>query len=162
LNKDISRKIIAIAYSSKNRESGLTMQEITNAISFKRGLLSPDVLEKFIDMSVKEGLLVQKDKLYLPNFSTSGIIVPLDFSVDTEELFSEYPDRPVVDRMLDAITASGKMTKKDAISISKDLTNSMKYIDFEIALLAVMSDNSIENSSFLKEVMEKRGLKFKN
>ncbi len=162
MNKDLSRKLIAIAYSSKKRDTGMTAQEITNLISFKRGLLSPEVVVKFLEASVKEGLLVQRDALFLPNFSTSGIVVPLDFTVNSDELFSESPDRPVVDRMLEAITASGKMTKKDAISMAKDLTNSMKYIDFEIALLAVMSDNSIENRSFLKEIVEKRSAGKKN
>ena len=53
--------------------------------------------------------------------------------------------------MLDAISASGKMTKKEAISSSREIMEYMKLINFEIALMAVMSEEGIDISNFLKE-----------
>lgn len=162
MNKDLARKVIAIAFSGKRSEAGLSLQEVTNVISFKKGLLSPEVIAKFMENAVTDGLLVLKENRYLPNFSTSGIVVPLDFSVSQESLFSESPERPLVDRMLEAITASGRMTKKEAIAKARELTSTLRYLDFELALLAILSDNAIESTSFVKEIMEKRKVRIKN
>lgn len=154
MNKDISRKLIAIVSSSKRNAQGYTEQDFVNSLSFKKNLLDPDTVKGFILEAEKEGLLVRKEKLLLPNFSTSGVIVPLDFAVTKDELFSESKERPLVDRLLEAISASGKMTKKDAISKARDVMKSVRYVPFEIALMAIMSDDGIEIKPFLEELKE--------
>ncbi len=95
---------------------------------------------------------MKKDSAYVPNFSTSGIIVPLDFSVTRDQLFQESGDRPLVDRLLEAISASGKLTKKEAITRAREVLQPMKYISFETALLSVMSDEGIDIKEYLNEV----------
>ena len=75
-----------------------------------------------------------------------------DFSVSGEELFSESLERPLVDRLLEAVSASGKMTKKEAINRAREVLKSLRYISFETALLSVMSDESIEIQGFLQEL----------
>ena len=155
MNKDLSRKLIAIVSSSKKSTQGYTEQDFVNSLSFKKNLLDPDTVKEFISQASNEGLLVKREKFYIPNFSTSGVIVPLDFSVAKDELFSESRERPLVDRILEAISASGKMTKKDAITRAREVLKSVKYVPFEIALLSIMSDESIETKQFLEEVEEK-------
>lgn len=155
MNKDLSRKLIAIVSSTKKSSQGYSEQDFVTSLSFKKNLLEPDAVKEFIGEASKEGLLVKKDNLYVPNFSTSGVIVPLDFSVTKEELFSESKERPLVDRLLEAISASGKMTKKDAITRARDVMKSLHYVQFELALLSIMSDEAIETRPFLEEVMQK-------
>lgn len=154
MNKDISRKLIAIVSSSKRNVQGYAEQDFVNSLSFKKNLLDPDTVKEFVLEAEKEGLLVKKDKLFLPNFSTSGVIVPLDFTVTRDELFSESKERPLVDRLLESISASGKMTKKDAITKARDMMKSVRYIPFEIALMSIMSDDDIEIKGFLEEFKE--------
>ena len=152
MNKDISRKLIAIVSSSKKSPLGFSEQDFVTSLSFKKNLLDPDTVKRFVEVAANEGLLVKRDKLYVPNFSTSGVIVPLDFSVSGEELFSESLERPLVDRLLEAVSASGKMTKKEAINRAREVLKSLRYISFETALLSVMSDESIEIQGFLQEL----------
>lgn len=154
VNKDLSRKLIAIVSSNKRNAQGYTEQDFVTSLSFKKNLLDPDTVKDFISEASKEGLLVKKDNLFLPNFSTSGVIVPLDFSVTRDELFTESKERPLVDRLLEAISASGKMTKKDAIGRAREVMKSVRYVPFETALMSIMSDEGIEIKSFLEEVKE--------
>jgi hypothetical protein len=155
VNKDLSRKLIAIVSASKRSAQGYTEQDFVTNLSFKKNLLDPDTVKEFISAATNEGLLVQREKLYIPNFSTSGVIVPLDFSVTKDELFSESKEAPLVDRILEAVSASGKMTKKDAITRARDVLKAVKYVPFEMALLAIMSDEGLETKSFVAEIEEK-------
>ncbi|MGC8608400.1 MAG: DUF2240 family protein [Thermoplasmata archaeon] len=156
MDKDAARKLIAVTvfYSKKNDE--LTVQDFINSISFKKNLLPPDVVRKFVDEALSEGLLIMKNQKLFPNFSTSGIIVPLDFTVDEKDLFAASKDKPIIDRILDAATASGKMTKKEAIAKSHKLMEASKLMNFQTALLAIMLDSGIDISEFLKEIEEKK------
>ncbi|MEM0156054.1 MAG: DUF2240 family protein [Thermoplasmataceae archaeon] len=161
MDKDTARKLIAIVFSNKKNSERCTKQDFVTFLSFKRSLLKPDVVEKFIVEAVNEGLLYESDKEYTPAFSPAGIIVPLDFSVNVDELFSSSRDKPIVDRLLDAIAASGKLTKKEAIARSKEVTDKIKLINFDLALMAVMSDEDIDLRPFTKEMLETY-LKLKN
>ena len=154
MDKDTSRKLIAITFSNRKGSDRCTRQDFVTFLSFKRTLLDPESVEKFLSESIKEGLLSEKDGYYTPSFSTTGIIVPLDFSVNVEELFSSSKDKPLVDRLLDAIYASGKMTKKEAIARSREVTANLKLINFDLALMAVMSDEGIDLKPFLGEIEE--------
>ncbi len=152
MNRDISRKLIAIVANKKLE--GYTKNDFLNTLSFKRALLPPDLIDKFITGCIEDKLLIEKDGKYLPNFSTDGVIVPLDFSVNVNSLFSDAEEKPLVDRLLEAASASGKMTKKEAIIKAKELLSNMEFIDFEIALLTVLSDNNININEFVKEKEE--------
>lgn len=156
MNKDLSRKLIAIVASSKKSAQGYTEQDFVNSLSYKKNLLDPDTVKEFTEQASNEGLLVKRDKFFIPNFSTSGVIVPLDFDVSKDELFSESKERPLVDRILESISASGKMTKKDAISRAREVLKSVKYVPFELALLSIMSDEGIETKPFLEEFKESK------
>ena len=149
MNKDMARKLIALVAMKK--ASGYTSSDFINTLSFKRALIPPDTVERFIESSLNERLIVEKEGKYVPNFSTEGVIVPLDFSVDVDELFSEAAEKPLVDRMLEAASASGKMTKKEAIIKARDLLSGMQFIDFETAMVTVLSDAGIDISSFVAE-----------
>lgn len=152
MNKDLGRKLIAIVASSRKGSSAFSQQDFITTLSFKKNLLDPETVKEFLASAVKEGLLVHRDTSYVPNFSTTGIIVPLDFTITREELFQESVERPLVDRLLEAISASGRLTKKEAISRAREILQSVKYINFELALLAVMSDEGIDIKDFLNEI----------
>lgn len=156
MNKDLSRKLIAIVASSKKSSQGYTEQDFVNNLSYKKNLLDPDTVKEFTAQATNEGLLVKRENFLIPNFSTSGVIVPLDFSVTKDDLFSESKERPLVDRLLEAISASGKMTKKDAITRAREVLKSVKYVQFEIALISIMSDEGIETKSFLEELSQNK------
>lgn len=152
MNKDLARKLVSIVASEKKNTSQFSRQDFVTSLSFKRSLLDPESVDEFLTKSVESGILIMKDGNYSPNFSTSGIVVPLDFSVDRNELFSDSVEKPLVDRLLDAASASGKLTKKEAMARAKDILKNMKYINFEIALLSVLVDEGIDAGSFIEEM----------
>ena len=152
MNKDIARKLIAIVASEKKNVNKYSRQDFVTVLSYKRSLLEPEAVDEFLAKSMESGILIEKENNYSPNFSTSGIVVPLDFAVSKEDLFSDSVERPLGDRLLAAASASGKLTKKEAMARAKELLKNMHYINFEIALLSVIIDEGIEADHFLKEM----------
>lgn len=153
MNKDIARKIIALVGASKKGSSGLKLQDFIKEINFRKNLLSSEEVEKFVRKAVEEKVLIQNGDEYSPNFSVSGIIVPLDFVVDINELYTDR-ERPLVDRMLDAVAASGKLKREDAAKKARELNEHMKYMGYEIALLAVLQEEGIDISQFIAEIQQ--------
>lgn len=152
MNKDLARQLVAIVASEKRNSSQYTKQDFVTVLSYKRSLIDPESVGEFLDKGVEAGILIKRNDSFSPNFSTSGIVVPLDFTVNSEELFSDSTEKPLVDRLLDAASASGRLTKKEAMSRAKDLLKSMTYINFEIALLSVIIDEGIDSDHFIKEI----------
>ncbi|AAT42806.1 DUF2240 family protein [Picrophilus oshimae] len=149
MNKDWARKLIAIVAVKKQEK--YSKNDFINSLSYKNHLLRPDTVTRFLNECEAEKLLIKNGDYYIPNFSTSGIIVPLDFSIDEERLFSEDVEKPLVDRILDTAAASGLLTKKETVMRARELMETMKFIDFEIALLAILSDNGIDVKSLVQE-----------
>ncbi len=152
MNRDMARKLIAMVASKKS--DGYTRSDFLTVLSYKRALLPPDIIDRFLEECIKGQLLVTKNDKYLPNFSTDGVIVPLDFNVNIDELFSESREKPLADRLLETASASGKITKKEAIIRAKQLLSNMQFLDFETALIAVLSDSCIDVKQFVKEKEE--------
>ncbi len=153
MNKDIARKIVALVSSARKGSSTLKLQDFIKEINFRKNLLPADEVEKFVRKAVEEKILNQNGDDYVPNFSVSGIIVPLDFVIELDELYTDR-EKPLVDRMLDAVAASGKLRKEDAARKAKELNEQMHYLGFEIALLAVLQEEGIEISQFLEEIRQ--------
>lgn len=150
MNKDIARKLIALVSTGKKGNDPLNVQDFVKELNFRKNLLPAEEAEKFVRKSVEEKLLTQKGETFSPNFSVSGIIVPLDFSVDLGDLYTDR-EKPLVDRMLDAVVASGKLKREEAAKKAKELNEHMEYLDFEIALLAVLQEEGIDTTSFMDE-----------
>ncbi len=153
MNRDLARKLIALAISGRKSADSISAQEMVKEIAFKRHLLSTEIVEKLVQECIKDGLLVEEGGKLKPSFTVSGIIVPLDFTVDEDELFSADTSAPLTDRMLEAAVGSGMVTKKEAIKLASEFLKSMKYLDFDIALMSVLLDLGVNVSDFAKEVM---------
>ncbi len=151
MNKDIARKIIALVSSGKKGGAPLSLQDFVKELNFRKNLMTAEEVDRFVQKAVEEKLLTQNGESYNPNFSVSGIIVPLDFSVDLEELHTDR-EKPLVDRMLDAVAASGRLRREDAAKKAKELNEHMQYLDFEVALLAVLQEEGVDVKLFLEEL----------
>ncbi len=153
MNIDLSKKLITAAFSMKKGAKGLTLQDFISTLSFKKNLLDPETVTEFVKAASNANILVEREDLYIPNFSVSGIIVPLDFSVTREELFSSSVERPVVDRILDSMVISGKFSKKEIIEKAREIMSGSQFMTFEIALLALMSDLGYDTKQFCDELL---------
>ncbi|MEM0139400.1 MAG: DUF2240 family protein [Ferroplasma sp.] len=155
MDRDMARKLIAIVATKKI--DGYSKNDFITVLSYKRALMPPDAIDKFLSQCIKNQLLIIKDEKYLPNFSTDGVIVPLDFNVDLDILFSDSSEKPLADRLLETASASGKLTKKEAIINARKLLSGMQFIDFETALITVLSDSNIDIHQFVIEKEESLG-----
>ncbi len=152
MNKEMARRLIAIAISGRRGADSVTKSEMVKEIVFKRHLLSTEDIDRLCNESIKEGLLTEKDDRFIPNFTVSGISVPLDFSVSVQDLFSADKERPLSDRLLDYAASTGKVSKKEAIKMAGDFLRGMNYMDFETALLAILTDLGIDVSEYVREI----------
>ncbi len=153
MNKEMARRLIALALSSKKGADSITENDLTKELSLKRHLLSQENVTRLVQESVNDGLLTVDSGKLKPNFTVSGISVPLDFSVSEKELFSISRDKPLSDRLLEYATSSGTISKKEIIRTAGDFLKTMKFLDFETALLAVMQDMGLTVDEYIREII---------
>lgn len=152
MNIDIARRVISIVFNTRKDKETLTSGDFVKEIAYKRKLLDPNDIVEFLKLSVESNLLVPVNDGYKPTFSTSGVIIPLDFSVEHDDLFKQNIDLPLAERMMEAAIASGKIHKEEIVSKVSDLQKHLMYVPYEIVLATVVSDEGIDISSFIKEV----------
>ncbi len=152
MNIDIARRVISIVFNTRKDKETLTSGDFVKEIAYKRKLLDPNDIVEFLKLSVESNLLVPVNDGYKPTFSTSGVIIPLDFSVEHDDLFKQNIDLPLAERMMEAAIASGKIHKEEIVSKVNDLQKHLMYVPYEIVLATVVSDEGIDISSFIKEV----------
>lgn len=152
MNIEVARKVISIAFNSRKEKESLSTGDFVKEIAYKRKLLNPDDIPEFLKLSADVGLLVQDNDGFKPTFSTSGVIIPLDFSVERDDLFKQNIDLPLSERMIEAAIASGKLNKKEIGERVDDLQRHLIYVPYEIVLATVILDEGIDVSSFIKEI----------
>jgi len=152
VNIEVARKVISIAFNSRKEKESLSTGDFVKEIAYKRKLLNPDDIPEFLKLSADVGLLVQDNDGFKPTFSTSGVIIPLDFSVERDDLFKQNIDLPLPERMIEAAIASGKLNKKEIGERVDDLQRHLIYVPYEIVLATVILDEGIDVSSFIKEI----------
>jgi len=152
VNIEVARKVISIAFNSRKEKESLSTGDFVKEIAYKRKLLNPDDIPEFLKLSADVGLLVQDNDGFKPTFSTSGVIIPLDFSVERDDLFKQNIDLPLSERMIEAAIASGKLNKKEIGERVDDLQRHLIYVPYEIVLATVILDEGIDISSFIKEI----------
>jgi len=152
VNIEVARKVISIAFNSRKEKESLSTGDFVKEIAYKRKLLNPDDIPEFLKLSADVGLLVQDNDGFKPTFSTSGVIIPLDFSVERDDLFKQNIDLPLSERMIEAAIASGKLNKKEIGERVDDLQRHLIYVPYEIVLATVILDEGIDVSSFIKEI----------
>lgn len=147
-----ARKLIAYAYRQKKGAGDLTLQDFIRELVLKAGFLSEADAKRFVEESMSERLLTEENGHYKPTFSTGGIVIPLDFSVNASDLFATKRDAPLSERMIEAAVASGKLTRDELLEKSRELQSELKYIDFEVAMAAILNEYCIDVDEFLKEM----------
>ncbi len=151
MNKDIARKIVAIVSMSRKDGQDLTLQDFVRVLSYMRKDMSEDEVIKFVNKAIEDKILVQSGDKLKPSFTVSGIKVPLDFSIDLNALYTDV-EKPLIERMFEYVSASGKLTREEAAIRAKKLNDKMKYLDYEIALLAILTEESLDVRHFIREL----------
>ena len=155
MNKDIARKLIATVAAERKNANEFTEKDFVNVLSYKRKMLSENNIPKFIESARDIGLVSERSGKLIPNFNARGVIVPIDFVFTESELFEDRSEESLMDRLVEAISASGKMSKKEAIAKMKEHLKEMEYIDNEERLISIMIDNSISIDDFREDIIQR-------
>ena len=155
MNKDIARKLIAIVASERKNTNEFTEKDCINVLSYKRKMINEENIPKFIESAKELGLFSVRSGKLIPNFNAKGVIVPIDFVFTENELFEEKGEESLMDRLVEAISASGKMSKKEAIARMKTHLTELEFIDNEERLISIMIDNSISIDDFKEDIIKR-------
>lgn len=153
MDREQARKLIAIVSQERKFTRSLNKIDMVNILVYKRKFLNESVLDRFIEESVNEGLLSPDGDKFLLNFNAAGEHVPIDFSVNEISLFQEETaDKSMVDRLLDLVVASGKLTKKDALKRAKEIAPNIQSADLAARLMVLMNDLGVDYPEIKKEI----------
>ncbi|MHB1439211.1 MAG: DUF2240 family protein [Cuniculiplasma sp.] len=153
MDREVARKLISIVSQEKKYARSITGNDIVNILVYKRKFLQESSAQRFEDECVNEGILSQDGEKFLVNFNAAGEHVPIDFSVDENVLFQqETKDTSLLDKLLNSIVSSGKLTKKEALQKAKKQLEQLEYIDLTIKLCSLMNDLYIDYSDIKKEI----------
>lgn len=153
MDREQARKLIAIVSQEKRHARQLEESDFKNILAHKRKFLPEKKVDVFIKECLKEGLVSEDGGKLLINFNASGETIPIDFIVNEELLFSEASsDRSLVDKILDIIVASGKLTKRDALKKSREIMPNVRGADLAVRLIVLMNDLNIDYSDIRKEI----------
>ena len=153
MDREVARKLISIVSQEKKYARSITGNDIVNILVYKRKFLHESSAQRFEDECVNEGILSQDGEKFLVNFNAAGEHVPIDFSVDENVLFQqETKDTSLLDKLLNSIVSSGKLTKKEALQKAKKQLEQLEYIDLTIKLCSLMNDLYIDYSDIKKEI----------
>ncbi|MCL4332510.1 MAG: DUF2240 family protein [Candidatus Thermoplasmatota archaeon] len=147
---DLSKQLIASVFITRKGKD-VSLQDFVMELSYKKQLLTEEQVNLFVDICRTSGLLVDKGDTLQPGFNFTGVEVPLVFSFKPEEVLSSEGSS-LIDRMLMAVDASGKINVEDATEKAREIQDFMKYMTFEIALLSVMREEGIDVAPFLEEL----------
>ncbi len=153
MDREQARKLIAIVSQEKRHARQLEEGDFKNILAYKRKFLTEEKVDLFIKECLKEGLLSEEEDKLLINFNASGETIPIDFIVNEEVLFSETSsDKSLVDKILDIIVASGKLTKRDALKKSREIMPNVRGADLAVRLIVLMNDLNIDYTDIRKEI----------
>ena len=89
MNKDLGKKLISLVALSRKGKESLELGDFVKELAFKRKLLPAEEIEKFVNKSVENKLLIQEGDKYKSNFVVTEYTIPLDFTVDLQDLYSD-------------------------------------------------------------------------
>ncbi len=151
MKTDIAKQLIASVFLARKGRD-ITFQDFVKEISYKQQLLSEEQVKLFVEICMNSGLLSGNGEKISTNFSFTGVEIPLVFTFSPEDVLSSE-GTSLTDRMLIAVDASGKVSREVATEKAREIQDFMKYMTFEIALLAVMREEGIDVTMFLEELV---------
>ncbi len=152
MDVDAARRVLAKCFNSRKDRDSMTRSDLVREIAYKNRMLPETSVDKFLQGCVEAHLLKHEGDLYAPTFSTSGVIIPLDFSVDEESLFQERRDVPLTGRILEKVIASGRITKKALNERVEEIQRYLQYVPYEFVLATVAMEEQVDISEFLEEL----------
>ncbi|MCL4329847.1 MAG: DUF2240 family protein [Candidatus Thermoplasmatota archaeon] len=152
MDLETARRIIARCFNARKDREVMTRADIVREVSYKNRLLAENSVDRFLKACLENNLLKDESGSYKPTFSTSGVIIPLDFSVDEDSLFLERKDASLADRIMEKVIASGKISRKVLGERVEEMQKHLQYVPYEFVLATLAVEEQVDISEFIEEL----------
>ena len=153
-------KIIIAFLFNRSGKSKLSFSELYLTLSMNLNWFTPDDAKEFVQIAIKEKLLLKKDDLVIPGFDHNKITVPVGFT-PTKHVFEkkevEKDDEEPVDILSKIVTQINEKTKLSKDEILKKIREieKEKNITTEVAALMVGKDFDVSLEGLYEDVENK-------
>ena len=154
---DSEREIIISFLFKRSGKEQLKFSDLYLALSMDLNWFKPDDAKDFINLAIKENLLIKKDDLFKPNFDYEKRNVPVGFT-PSEKVFEITKDDKNVKQsaiLLDEIKKLIEKKKNIATDQINELINKLakeKNITDEVAALLICREHNIDFDDFLDKI----------
>ena len=155
---DFEREIIISFLFKRSGKEHLKFSDLYLALSMDLNWFTPDDAKAFINLAIKENLLIKKDNLIKPNFDYEKTNVPIGFT-PSEKVFEITKDNeeenPV--SILDELKKLIEKNKNIATDQINELINKLakeKNITEEVAALIIGREYNINFDDYYDKIEE--------
>ena len=154
---DSEREIIISFLFKRSGKEHLKFSDLYLALSMDLNWFTPDDAKAFINLAIKENLLIKKDDLIKPNFDYKKTNVPIGFT-PSEKVFEikkhDKKEKKSVS-ILDEIKKLIEKNKNIATDQINELINKLakeKNITEEVAALLIGTEHNIKFDDFFDKI----------
>ncbi len=143
------KKTIALLFKRKG-SSQMTEKEFVFSASMDLRWFPPKDSQQLLDVAVSRGVVTLDKGQISPNFDTSTVDIPLDFT-PTTAVFDVPAKEDLFSQILDHILASLNIERKEAISRINAVQEKMG-VEIEVAALLAGEALGVDMSGFIDNV----------
>jgi hypothetical protein len=119
---------------------------------------TPEDAKVFVNMTIKQKLLIKKGDLFKPNFDINKIVVPVGF-IPSKNIFEKkevevIKDEDFLEKLVRQIVEKTKLDEKQVIENIEDIANE-RNLTKEVAALLLGKDHNILFEDFYKQIEER-------
>ena len=161
---DSEREIIISFLFKRNGKEWVNFSDLYLALSMDLNWFTPDDAKAFINLALKEKLLIKKDTQIKPNFDYEKTNVPVGF-IPSKQVFEIKKDDKDEDKPASILDELKKLIEKNknitTVQVNELINNlaKEKNITEEVAALLIGREHNIDFDDFYNKIEE---LIFKN
>jgi len=157
MNESEAKIILAFLFKNSGKEE-LSPPEIYLPLSMNLKWFSPGQAQSFIDLSLKQKLLIKKKDLLSPNFDYREVAIPLGYH-PSEQIFLEKKEvitkqEDIIDRIIIKISKKANLDNKEIVK-KISIVEKEKNITAEVASLLICKEYDVDATVFYDEIEEK-------
>ena len=149
--------IIAFLYKRSGKEE-LSFSELYLILSMELNWFTPDDAKTFVNMAIKQKLLIKKGELIKPNFDFRKIVVPVGF-VPSKTIFEEkeveiIKKENLLEQIVKRIVEKSKLDENQVIEKINDIAKE-RNLTKEVAALLFGKEYDMQFEDLYDEIEKK-------
>ena len=146
--------IIAFLYNRSGKKE-LSFSNLYLNLSMELNWFTPRDAKAFVNMSIKQKILIKKGDLIKPNFDINKIVVPVGF-IPSKNIFEKkevmfIKDENIFKKIIRQIVDKTKLDEKKVIEKIEDIANE-RNLTKEVAAILLGKEHNILFEEFYKQI----------